>query len=97
MVEAEAYLANCRRAFGSGVLCKTEVTVLRTMTDNAGWFDEKLYLYRMDNSPFYITNNQRKILKLLPQRDDDDLTKATKEEELIRLVESIRLATKVGS
>ena len=38
MVEAEAYLASCRRAFGPGVLCKTEVTVLRTMTDSAGWF-----------------------------------------------------------
>lgn len=97
MVEAEAYLASCRRAFGPGVLCKTEVTVLRTMTDSAGWFDEKLYLYRMDNSPFYITSNQRKILKLLPQRDDDKETMETKAGELIRLVERIRRATQVGS
>ena len=68
MISAYLYRKECKKALVQ--LGLHEDDMLRKMTYN-GWFNEELYLEKMDNSPYYVTKNQRKIMALCPQKYDD--------------------------
>ena len=66
MLKARRYIEYCLMA--DIPLGRTELAILDKMTDKNGWFDEEAYLEEMDKVPVYVTNNQRKLLAIMPQR-----------------------------
>ena len=66
MVKARKYIEYCLMA--DIPVGRTELDLLEDMTDKNGWFDEEAYLEEMDKVPVYVTNNQRKLLAIMPQR-----------------------------
>ena len=66
MVKKEKYIEYCWMILIP--LGRTEMKILNEMCDENGWFDEEAYLERMSKLKLFVTNNQKKILSLMPQR-----------------------------
>lgn len=66
MVKARKYIEYCLMA--DIPVSHTELDLLENMTDKNGWFDEEAYLVAMEQTPIYVTKNQRKLLSIMPKR-----------------------------
>lgn len=66
MVKARRYIEYCLMA--DIPVGRTELDLLEDMTDKNGWFDEEAYLVAMEQTPIYVTKNQRKLLSIMPKR-----------------------------
>ena len=94
MVKAKLYLRYCREA-KIYVGC-TEKRVLEEMVLPYGWFDENDYLNRMVKEKFYITSNQKEILKRMPHKGDPVDIREWRKAETQRFVSKIRLRNYFG-
>lgn len=94
MVSKDDYLKYCYNA--DIPIRRSEKKILETITGRMGTFNVERYIFECEKAKIFITKNQKAILKMLPEDNDDMNTCMGKQAELIRMVKRIKAANKYG-
>lgn len=94
MVSKDDYLKYCYNA--DIPIGRSERKILDTITGRMGTFNVERFMIECEKAKIFITKNQKAILKMLPEDNDDTNTFMGKQAELIRLVKGIKKANKYG-
>lgn len=66
MIKKDLYIDYCTMALIP--IGRQERKILNKLADSMGWLDEEAYLAEAEKQKVFVTKNQLRLLKLMPQR-----------------------------